>query len=130
MDNYKDFNGMDFNDKEKELCKKNPILAIQMYRRRTGFGLRDARDAAEETLGMDPMVYGRVRERIAFSIFYNGNYLLLDKNDKDLEYPLKLWRELKRSKDNEFIDRYYDLAEHILDLYEMDFDEDDLRNGD
>jgi len=128
MDNYKDFQGMDFNDKEKELCKNNPIQAIQMYRRRTGFGIRDAREAAEEALGMDPMLYGRLRERVAFSIFYNSEYLLLDKNDKDLKHPLKLWRQLKRTYDNDFMDRYYNLAEEVLDLYDIDFNEEDPRN--
>ena len=128
MDSYKEFNGMDFNDEEKEMCRNKPVQALQMYRKRTGFGLRDARDAAEKALGMDPMVYGRVRERIAFSIFYNNDYLLLGEGDKDLQYPLKQWRQLKR-ENTEIVKRFYNTADKILDLYEMDFDEDDLRNG-
>jgi len=36
MHSYKEFHGMDLNTKEKAVCRDKPILAIQMYRRRTG----------------------------------------------------------------------------------------------
>lgn len=151
MRSHKHFDGMDLNTKEKAICRDNPIGAMQLYRRRTGLGLKDARDALEQELGMDPIVYRRVRDRMAFAVYYQ-DYLWYENGDgseKHFQLALKFWRSMKRSLDlppwkggkhsgectNEpcscqrcSMEQFYEMAEKILDLDDLSLDEEDPRN--
>lgn len=126
MRSYKDFQGMDLNTTEKSISIKNPLKAMEMYNKRTGFGIREALEAMEEYLGMDPRVYQRVRERIAFSVFYGSKY-------GDFRSSLKAWRDLKRiseydNKVKYILEDYYNKSDDILSLDCLEFNEIDPRN--
>jgi len=134
---------MDLNTNEKAMCRDDPIGAIQLYMRRTGLGLNDARDALEQELGMNPIVYRRVRDRLAFAAYYQDN--LWDKgrdredSEKHLQFALKFWRKMKSGETSKnsvalgswykhAVKHYYELADRILDLDDISLDEKDPRN--
>lgn len=137
MTNNKEFHGLDLNVKEISICRDNPVLAIQMYRKRTGLGIKDAKDALEQELGMDCSTYRRVRDRVAFSFFYM-NWLIrnITCGDSNLDFKVALveWRKLRRmdhpmSKQNSLHD-FYKKAESILNLSDRDlYDEEDARDS-
>lgn len=143
---------MDLNTKEKDICREYPIKAIQMYRTRTGLGLNEARDALEEELGIDPVMYKKVRDRVAFAFYYQDHLWQYDEEESENNFrsALRFWRRMKHSlkmpqwKDGKhsgdctdepcschrcFMERYYKMAEKIIDLDELAFDEEDPRNG-
>jgi hypothetical protein len=97
MRDYESFN-VDFNTNEKLICRKDPVQAIQLYRRRTGIGLKDARNALKKELGMDVITYKNMREKIAFALYYGDCLLendLSEYSEKDFKTSINHWKYMK-----------------------------------
>lgn len=132
---HNNFDGMMLNSKEKSICRKSPLQAISLYRHRTKSGLKDAKMALENELGMEYKSYNEARDIIAFSFFYI-DWLNMFRGevecDKDLQDALKDWRKYRRLfeedvknkrprfslflKDEQIylIGKYYELADKML----------------
>lgn len=127
----KEFHGLDLNTKEKEICRKNPIAAVQQYRKRTKLGIRDAKAALEHELGMPYNIYNKIKEKIAFSLFYRDKRNKFHEREHNVSEELRSWRNIKGDDHiwainvKEF---FYSLADKILTINDSYFDETDPRN--
>ena len=110
---------------------------IQKYRKRTKLGLQEARDALRNELGMDIIMYGQIKERLAFSLFSKPDSYDFNQDIKDamflINYDLSEWRRFKRNDDpwaKQVVKYFYDLADEVIKLNDIVFDPEDPRNED